>query len=292
MIAVPEAREPTVRLGDLTWPEINDAVASEKVVLIPVGSTEQHGRHLPLDVDNVIPTEVCLATAAAVPNLALVAPGIPYGYNIHAMDFPGTVHVAYDHFVEYCVDVCKSFVYHGFKRLVLVSGHGSNTPLLDFVARRIILDTDALAASLMWWDLLTIDPKFVPSVRESVFPGGTGHACEIETSAYMHLRPEKARMDRASDHIAWYNADRAGGDFIWGDAFGGGPISVFEWTSTFTGNDGVFGQATLASADKGKRLFDETVRQLTAFVEQFRKRERRPRIDHHLQKPTCPPPPA
>src|SRR5689334_6603813 len=188
--------------ADLTWPEVNEAVALEKVILLPVGSTEQHGPHLPLDVDNFLATSVCVEVGRRIPTRVLVAPTIPYGFNIHAMDFPGTIHVAYDHFVEFCVDVCKSFAYHGFKRIVIVDGHGSNEPLLQFVGRRTILETDALVASFMWWNMLRVDPEFVASFRESVFPGGCAHACEVETSMYLHLGGEKVQMDKAADNIA------------------------------------------------------------------------------------------
>ena len=67
-------------------------------------------------------------------------PTIPYGYNEHALDFPGTIHVHYDHFIEYCLDVCKSVAYTGFERVILVDGHGSNEHLCEFIARRATLD--------------------------------------------------------------------------------------------------------------------------------------------------------
>ena len=272
--------------GELTWPEVNTAVSQEKVILMPVGSTEQHGPHLPLDVDNLIVSSLCLEAGRRSPDKVLVAPAIPYGYNIHAMDYPGTMHVGYEHFINYCVDVCKSFAYHGFKRIVIVNGHGSNTPLLDFVSRRTILETDALAAAFMWWSLLTMDPDFIPSFRESVFPGGAGHAGEVETSIYLHLAGDKAQMDKAGDHISWYNRQGAEG-FQWGDAFGSGPINLMEWTSTFV-DDGTFGQPSLASAEKGERIFEEELTRLLQFVEEFQRRPTRQRVDHHSEPPTSP----
>ena len=124
---------------DLTWPEINEAVQARKVVLLPVGSTEQHGPHLPLDVDNFLARSVCVAAAKRAPREVLIMPTIPYGYNEHALDFPGTIDVAYAHFIDYCLDVCRSVAHAGFKRIVLVDGHGSNEHLCEFVARRATL---------------------------------------------------------------------------------------------------------------------------------------------------------
>jgi creatinine amidohydrolase len=272
--------------GDLTWPEVNEAVAMGKVILLPVGSTEQHGRHLPLDVDNLLATGVCLEAGRQRPDKILVAPTIPYGFNIHAMDFPGTIHVAYDHFVEFCLDVVKSFAYHGFKRIVIVDGHGSNEHLLEFVGRRAVLETDALVASFMWWNMLRADPAFLPSVRESTFPGGAAHACEIETSLYLRLRPELVQMDKAEDHITFHNHKGATG-FRWFDAFGAGPVRLVEWTSSYTPS-GVVGQPTLATAEKGARILDEAVRHLLAWIEEFQAYQGGPRVGHHTTPPSSP----
>lgn len=274
--------------GDLTWPEVNDAVRQKKVILLPVGSTEQHGPHLPLDVDSLIANSVCLEAGRLSSEKILIAPVISYGYNIHAFDYPGTMHVGHNHLLGFCLSVCKSFAYHGFKRIVMVNGHGGNSAVLELVSRRAILETDALVTSFTWWNLLGVDPSFLSSVRESVFPGGTGHACEVETSVYLHLAGEKVQMDKAKDHIAWYNS-RGTSSFQWGDLFGSGPVSVFERTSTFTEN-GTFGEPTLATAEKGKQIFEEAAERLVQFVEEFQKRQSRPSIDHHATRPTTAPP--
>jgi creatinine amidohydrolase len=274
------------RYADLTWPEVNEAVEMEKVILLPVGSTEQHGPHLPLDVDNVLPTSVCLEAGRRAPDKILVAPTIPYGFNIHAMDFPGTIHVSWDHFIDYCVDVCQSLAYHGFKRIVIVDGHGSNEHLLEFVGRRVILETDALVASFMWLNLLRKDPDFLPSLRESVFPGGMAHACELETAMYLHIAGDKVQMDKAADHVTRQN-DRGTAGFQYVDLFGGGPVAIVEWTSTYTPN-GVAGQPVLATAAKGRAFFEEAVTRLVEFAGEFQKRPNYPRVDHHRRPPSSP----
>ena len=274
--------------ADLTWPEINEAVEMDKVILLPVGSTEQHGLHLPLDVDNLLPTSVCLEAGKRAPEKILVAPNIPYGYNAHTMDFPGTIHVAWDHFINYCTSVCNSFAYHGFKRIVIVDGHGSNEPLLEFVGRRTILETDALVASFMWLNLLRKDPEFLPSVRESVFPGGCGHAGELETSVYLYLAAEKVQLDKAEDHVPWYNIPGTE-SFEYLDLFGSGPVRIVDWSSAHMEN-GVFGQPSFATQDKGKLFFEEAVEKLVEFVGEFQVRPNRPRVDYHTTPPSCPPP--
>ena len=96
-------------------------------------------------MDNFLARSICIAAARLAPREMLVMPTIPYGYNEHALDFPGTIHVTYEHFIEYCLDVCKSVAYAGFERIILVDGHGSNEHLCEFIARRATLETDAHA---------------------------------------------------------------------------------------------------------------------------------------------------
>jgi creatinine amidohydrolase len=182
--------------------------------------------------------------------------------------------------------VCKSFAYHGFKRIVIVDGHGSNEHLLEFVGRRTVLETDALVASFMWLNLLRKDPAFVPAVREAVFPGGWAHACELETSVYLHLDGDKVQMDKAEDNIYWFNQDGTDG-YQYVDLMGTGPATIVEWTSSYTPN-GVCGQPTLATADKGQRIFEEAVKNLVDFVARFQARPAPPRVEHHAVPPTSP----
>src|SRR6185437_9420563 len=202
----------TIYYDHLTWPEMNEAVQARKVVLLPIGSTEQHGPHLPLDVDNFLARGVCIAAATRAPRELLIMPTIPYGYNEHALDFPGTIDVAYDHFISYCLDVCKSVIHAGFDRVVLVDGHGSNEHLCEFVARRATLETDALVASTMWTNLAV---EAFEAVRESPM-GGAAHACELETSAYLYLDAERVQMDKAHDHYGGAG-DGEGSRFLWAD---------------------------------------------------------------------------
>ncbi|MGC4046370.1 MAG: creatininase family protein [Armatimonas sp.] len=267
----------------LTWPEINEAVLAKKTVLLPIGSTEQHGHHLPLDVDNFLARSICLETAKRAPREVLVMPTIPYGYNEHAQDFPGTIHVTYQHFIEYCLDVVKSVVYAGFDRIVIVDGHGSNEHLCEFIARRATLETDALVASTMWTNLAI---EAFETVRESGH-GGAAHACELETSAYLHLAPEHVQMDKASDHYGGA-AGKEGSKFLSVDLTRGwGPVKMVQWTSSATPT-GTSGAPTLATAEKGKAIVNGAAENLVAFVRELRALEKGKRVDHRVVKPDLP----
>jgi len=271
----------------LTWPEVNEAVEKRKVPVIPVGSIEQHGPHLPLDVDCVLPRGVALHAGELLPEKILVVPTITYGYTGHVMDFPGTINVHYQTFIQGVVDVVKSLAYHGFKKIVLLNGHGSNMPNLDLAARRINLETDAECVLCAWWSLLTVDKTFLPRWRESFFPGGCAHAGELETSAYLYLDGDNVRRDLAAEGRISYNDE--GSDFHWVDLFTAGPAPLTTWTSTYT-DQGVMGSPQLASAEKGKDAVEEAARQLARLVKEFGDRPPSPRVDHHSRPPTFPMP--
>lgn len=280
-------KAPRYLYAKLTWPEINEAVAANKVCIVPVGSIEQHGPHLPLDVDCVCPTGVALQAAELDPDRILVLPTIPHGYTAHVMDFPGTVNIHYEHFIDSVLDVVKSLAYHGFKRIILLNGHGSNMPNLDLVARRANLETDSECVLTAWWSLLTIDKEFIKKYRESYFPGGWAHACEIETSVYLYLDPDNVRMDLAKDGRITYNEEKS--DFMWVDLLGAGPAPLTTWTSTYT-PEGIMGAADIATADKGEAAVKEAGKQLARLAREFGVRPKSPRVDHHLTPPTMPMP--
>jgi creatinine amidohydrolase len=268
---------------ELTWPEINEAVRAQKIVLLPIGSTEQHGYHLPLDTDNFLARGCCVTAAKRIPREVLVMPTIPYGYNEHALDFPGTIHVHYDHFIEYCLDVVKSVAHAGFERIMLVDGHGSNEHLCEFIARRATLETDAMVASVMWTSLSV---AAFESIRESDY-GGAAHACELETSAYLNLDESRVQMDKAQDHFGGA-AGRAGSEFVRADLTRGwGPVKLIQWTSSAT-PQGVSGVPTLATKEKGRITVEGAADQLVAWLREFKGMKKGERVDHRVVKPGLP----
>jgi creatinine amidohydrolase len=273
------------RYEKLTWPEINDAIDLGKVCIVPCGAVEQHGHHLPLDVDLVCPLGVAHGAGRAIPDKLLVLPILAYGYTGHVMDFPGTINTHYEHFIDQVLDVTKSLAYHGFKKIILLNGHGSNMPNLDIAARRTNLETDAECLVIAWWNLLTVDKEFLPGWRESKFPGGCAHACELETSLYLYLDGDNVRKDKIKSDVISFNEENS--PFQWVDLFGAGPATVISWTSSYSGT-GVLGEAELASAEKGRIAYEEAVKQLVRFVSWFKDRPRDQRQDLHRKAPTMP----
>lgn len=262
----------------LTWPEINEAVAMRKAVVLPVGSTEQHGHHLPLDTDAKLASSVAYDAARRSPEDMLILPPVAYGYTHHVMDFPGTINIEPTTFVRFLVDIGRSVAYHGFKRIIILNGHGSNHPLVEQAGRQIILQTDALCLTLSWWQLIA--DYWNREVRTSVVPGGCAHACELETSMYMHVDGPNVRADRIKGALADYIKLPGAARWHYTDlTAGGGPVTLVEWTSTYT-ETGSFGEPQKATPEKGHLVFEHAATQLVDLVRWFRARPapaRRPR---------------
>ena len=275
------------RYEKLTWPEIDEAVELGKVCIIPCGAVEQHGPHLPLDVDILCSTQVALGAAKQVPEAALVLPSVNYGYTGHVMDFPGTINNDFEHFMHHVLDITKSLAYHGFKKIILLNGHGSNMPNLDLVARRTNLETDAECILCAWWNLLTVDKEFMPKWRQSKFPGGCAHACELETSMYLYLDEENVRKDLIKSDVISFNEENSPFNYV--DLLAQGPATVVSWTSSYS-QTGVLGDAELATSEKGRQAYDEAVKQLVRLVNWFKERPKDERCDRHKKPPTMPMP--
>jgi creatinine amidohydrolase len=255
----------------LSWPEIRQAAGQGRVILLPVGSTEQHGPHLPLDVDNFLCRSVCEGAAKLAPADLLLMPQLSYGFNWHHIDFPGTIGIAWDNYVRFLLDIIRSVAHHGFRKVLIVNGHGSNRPLVEVAARQATMDNDVVCAAFSYFELVT---DVVGRVRESP-RGWVAHADEIETSLYLYLRPKGVRTDKAAPEN-----DMLPSEFWWQDLEKGGRIGMMEWWSTFS-HTGVLGDPTLASAEKGEALYRAATGELAKLVREFKDRPIRPREDHH-----------
>ena len=175
----------------------------EKVLILPIGHTEQHGYHDPLSTDTLIIEAIGQGTARAVPQQALCLPVFPYGVSTHRRSFPGTFNVGGRAFEDFWLAVVDVLVERGFTRFYLLSGHGGNCSFLVNVVKyagekhpQIFCATSFLYLS---------GPQGVAALearRQSAL-GGMGHACELETSLVLHLRPELVHLERAVDETGF-----------------------------------------------------------------------------------------
>lgn len=257
-----------------TWVEMAAVVKTQPVVVIPIGSVEDHGPHLPLDVDNFLIWNICEAAAERAGGDMLLMPQVPYGYETHHMDFPGTIDIHPEHLLHFMLDITKSVARHGFERILIADGHGSNMPILDLVARRTNVETPALCGAFIWPSLAA---NAIRGIRESPARGGMAHACELETSVYLHLDAERVQMDKAARDMAMPESE-----FAWLDLMESSPLLLMDEWTRFS-KSGVSGDPTLATAEKGRIVFEATVAALVRLAREFKNRPRGERTDWHKE---------
>ena len=256
------------RYNRLTWEEMNEAIAMQKVVILPTGSTEQHGRHLPLDVDVFLTESVCLEVGRQAADRVLVLPPIAYGLNMHHIDFPGTIHIEPETFIAFCLNITKSVAYHGFKKILLINGHGSNGPLVNLVARKTVLATESLCGATSYFPMAM---EAFKKIRDTEV---IAHSDEFETSLYLYLAPERVRMDRAvagSDVV---------GEYVSSDSTSNYPVRFNDIWGRWT-ESGVHGDPTTATAEKGKIIFEAAVSGLIKVIDEWREWPIAKRSDQH-----------
>ena len=177
----------------LKWPEIREAARDDKVIVIPFASIEQHGLHLPVDVDLRLAREVCVRAARRNPNCLVMTP-MAFGFEPHHMAWPGTIDVDWDVLIRYGVCVVSSLARHGFRRILIINGHGSNRPILEMIVRLAqVKHPEILCAGQSWFALGAVAEAFQPLQESS----HTSHACELETAAYLAIEPELVDMSEA-----------------------------------------------------------------------------------------------
>jgi creatinine amidohydrolase len=186
-------KPPTVFLGEMTDPEVEAFLAEHQTVIVPVGSTEQHGPHAPLLTDVLVPQEVARRLAPAVG--AVVAPTVNYGLSYPHVGFTGVVHLRIPTFMALIEDLCASLSAIGFRRIVFLNGHYDNTYAIAYACanatERMIAGTHAFPVN--YWDGMT------PVEAAEFFDPSNGlHANRGETSAVLAIRPELVDMARAN----------------------------------------------------------------------------------------------
>lgn len=258
--------EPLLRYEEHAWPELRELAARDDVVIvIPTATLEDHGYHLPIDTD----VKLAQAVAEGAARLSLergsarplLFPPAIHGYTPHHLDFPGTVTLRWNVFVEYLLDIGRSLCHHGFDRILLVNGHGSNAPLVDLAAR--LLNVEHRGAVCAAAKMYLVSPKSRRSLAEhrTSGQGGIAHACELETSLYLALDPERVQMDKAVREIpASYS------EHFWMD-WDDGPLSFMPHWSALT-ESGVTGDATVATAEKGRVWLSRAREEIADFIDE------------------------
>src|SRR5439155_16833255 len=181
-------------LQDLTWLEVKALDFSTLIVILPTGSIEQHGPHLPVSVDTDIVSAIAQRLEQRAPDKILLLPTLWPGLSTHHMDFPGTLDVPQADYIRLIVNLGKSIAAMGAKKCFILNGHGGNDTPLRAALRE--LKTDRPQVRFVFASYWLLAAKAIKEVRESEL-GGLGHACEMETSIMLHLHPQRVKMDRA-----------------------------------------------------------------------------------------------
>ena len=243
--------------GHLTWTEAEEKVKEVDTVLLPVGAIEQHGHHLPLDVDafdaEFLAQKVAEACSEPKP---LVLPLVPYGVSYHHDDFPGTISISNESMARFIYDIGMSVARQGIKKIIMINGHGDNAPTLNYAAQMINRDA-GIFVCVDTGETSDADIDPYTDTQNDV------HAGEIETSTTLAIRPELVHMDKAIDstlqfsnrylnfssrnHVPWY-------------------VQTKKISET-----GTMGDPTKATAEKGKKIWEIMIGHLVAFVEEIKR---------------------
>lgn len=225
--------------------ELRDRARQDAIVVLPVASIEQHGPHLPVEVDSMLGEEVAARTAAKVAakgEQILVLPVLWTGLSEHHMSFGGTITLDNAAFGAVVEGVVRSILRHGFRRIVLLNAHGGNENALRHITDDLTPKLGVPIVQFTYWYAAA-----VPIAKILETQGGLSHACEAETSMMMAVRPDLVATDRIP--LAKANTTPAVDDVV-----GGG---VYRWRSIGSrSSSGVMGNPEAASAEKGERLFD------------------------------------
>ena len=237
-----------MKLAEFTWPEVR-SLSPDTLVVVPTGSVEQHGPHLPLVTDTLLVTTVTEAAMAEVPEV-LVAPTLWLGASLHHLPFAGTLSAQFLTYELALTDVLSSLTQHGFWRFLIVNGHGGNSAINAVTLRKWKSSHPShLLGHVDYYDLIPTEvlQQNVRGPAKEIH-----HACVIETSLMLHIAPTLVRFDRAVDD-GLVSAEGARG---------------LVWNYDEVTEQGPFGFATLATPELGSVLFKAAVDGLVA---QFKK---------------------
>jgi creatinine amidohydrolase len=251
----------------------------QKVILIPIGHTEQHGFHLPLCTDTLIIEAIGQAVAAAIPAQALCLPVMPYGVSTHRASFAGTLNAGGRAFEDFWLGAIDTLSALGFKMVYLVSGHGGNCSFLTNVVKYAGERHPDLFCATAW--LYLSGPQGMRALEEHRRSGlgGMGHACELETALMLHLRPDLVDLSKAVDETDFITTPSYYMDWVEGGALIANP----PWEDD--SRTGAYGAGSLATAENGTIWLEAAVAEkaghVSEIIEQYRRRFARRQEKRH-----------
>jgi creatinine amidohydrolase len=246
-----------VLMGEMTWVEYHERVRRDRpIVIVPAGSLEQHGPHLPLATDTLIPSLIAERVARRIG--AIVTPPMAYGYKSQPKSgggnhFPGTTSLDGSTFAEMLQDILRELACHGVRRVAVIDGHYENEAFLtegiDLALRELAAHgvKDLKVVKCPYWEFIT------KATERVLFPDGLlswalEHGAVMETSVMLHLRPDLVRADLIPDHPP--------AQFP--------PYDVYPIDTRPIPPDGVLSSAASATAEKGRIVIEQIVPDIAA----------------------------
>lgn len=244
---------PDYMWATLSWPEIQERLKIVDTAILPCGAIEQHGPHLPLDVDYFDADHLARKVAENCQDpKPFVLPPIPYGVSYHHCDFKGTLAVTNNALSMIIYDIGMGLAQNGIKKIVILNGHGDNVPTLTYAAQMINRDA-RIFVCVETGETSDVDLYDMIETPNDI------HAGEIETSTTLAIRPELVEMEKAVDdtldldnEYLDYTSDRG--------------VSWYVHTERLT-SSGVMGNATKANAEKGQKMWTIMIKKMVDFVE-------------------------
>lgn len=245
-----------MQLAKLTWKDLG--VLKDAVVVVPLGSLEQHGFHLPLFTDTTIVTAIADRVEQTVPEV-VVTPTVWTGHSPHHRRF-GAVSLDVRPYMDLVASLCRSLVQMGARKIVLLNGHGGNDVPTKAAMREIKSEfhdmPDLYVVYATYWALAAA--RFAEIRRSAV--GGMGHACEMETAVMLALDPDAVRVDRAVE-----GGPRDAGPWRRLDMLQGQPYYIVNEFDELS-ESGTIGQPHYASVEQGEQFLAAAVEAVAALV--------------------------
>jgi Uncharacterized protein, putative amidase len=233
-------------IGRMTWPEAEKRMAEARAIILPLGSTEQHGYHMAAATDVVVSDYVCPELARRTE--CVVLPTLPYGQVWSAKGFPATISLQQRTFIEVVKDITVSLENMGVKNVILFSGHYGNMQPSRDAARELM---DAYGYRNVWNLGYTSVSKYNAEIMETkLWNGKTFHAAELETSIMLAIAPDQVQMDKAVCEEPEVPADL--------------DLRPMHWKEF--SQSGLFGDASKATAEKGRAYLDRWIDELAEIV--------------------------
>ncbi len=246
-----------------TWPQLEEYIKNDALILMPIGTIEEHGRHLPVETDARIIEDVAVRVAEDIKNdiPVLVMPTIWSGYSPKQMNkWPGTIRLRTRVFTDMVYDICASIIEMGFQKIIMLDGHGQHAPMLNMVTKEI---ADEYGVYIAVTSPLVFSLEEFNKVRKSE-KGGVLHACEWETSL-MLLFTNRVNIEEMTDvDIMRYHSN-----FVAGDSASGGQKVVWSTWGLQDSKTGVYGDPTVASKETGQAILNGILENYREFIVEY-----------------------